>query len=145
MTAKRKQSELAEVEKQHGAVLAALDKLFAHEVSTSVPGRPALRLVHPALEAIDRDPVGVGLRAFITRRGLDLWAIGGHLELFAAVRYVMAARPERQAWNRTQLAALWGDIGIHPTGIRQKSALEGRVRARALTSSNIYRNPKGPQ
>lgn len=62
---------------------------------------------------IDRDPAGEGLRAFIIRRDWDLRAFGGYLELFAAARAVMAARPERRMWNRTQLAALWGDIGEH--------------------------------
>jgi hypothetical protein len=105
----------AEVEKQLGAVLDALDRLFVHE--TPIGGRRvALRLVWPAGEAIDRDRAG--LRAFIVRRGWDLWAIGGHLELFRAVRAVMVARPDRQMWNRTMLAALWGDIGEHGAGRR---------------------------
>ena len=65
---------------------------------------------------LDRDPVGEGLRAFIIHRGWDLWMHGGDEELFAAVRAIMTARPERRLWNRTQLAALWGDIGEHRAG-----------------------------
>jgi hypothetical protein len=116
---KRRRADPAEIEKQRGAVLDALDRLFVHEIPTGDSNhRVALRLVWPAGEAIDRDPIGAGLRAFLTRRGWDLWAIGGHLELFRAVRAVMAARPDRQMWNRTILAALWGDIGEHGAGRR---------------------------
>ena len=109
----------AEIEKQRGAVLDALDRLFVHEIPAGDSNRRVtLRLVWPAGEAIDRDPIGAGLRAFLTRRGWDLWALGGHLELFQAVRAVMAARPDRQMWNRTMLAALWGDIGEYGQGRR---------------------------
>jgi hypothetical protein len=108
----------AQIEKQLGAVVDALDRLFVHEVPADDRRRITLRLVWPVAEAIDRDPVGAGLRAFITRRGWDLWAIGGDLELFAAARAVMTSRPERRMWNRTQLAALWGDIGEHGQGRR---------------------------
>jgi hypothetical protein len=73
--------------------------------------RPALRLVRSVSDAIDHDPTGEGLRAFIIRRGWDLWAFGGELELFGAMRAVMAARPERQTWNRHLLSTLWADIG----------------------------------
>jgi hypothetical protein len=93
----------AGIEKQCGAVVDALDRLFTHEVLVGGRRRTPLRLVWPEGEAIDRDPVGEGLRAFIVRRGWDLWTLGGHLELFEAVRAVMAARPERQMWNRVQL------------------------------------------
>src|SRR6516162_5983203 len=89
----------AEVEKQHGAILQALDRLFELEVPRGP--RPGLRLVRSPSDAIDHDPAGEGLRAFITRRGWDLWAFGGELELFGAMRVVMAARPHRQMWNRT--------------------------------------------
>ena len=106
---------LTEIEKQRGAVLVALDRLFEHEVPRR---RSRLRLVSPAMSVLKVDRTGEGLRAFIVSRGRDLFNIGGHLELFAAVRAVMAARPERQMWNRTQLAALWGDIGEHGRGRR---------------------------
>jgi hypothetical protein len=98
--------------------VAALDKLYAYEVPTDGRRQVRLRLAWPVIEAIDRDPIGQGLRAFITRRGWDLWTIGGHLELFAGVRAIMIARPERQVWNRIQLATLWGDIGVNerPSG-----------------------------
>jgi hypothetical protein len=99
-----------EVGRQRTGVIVALDKLFAAEV-LAADRHPKLRLVWPAIEAIDRDSAGEGLRTFITRRGRDLYAIGGQLELFATVRAVMVVRPERQAWNRTQLASLWGSIG----------------------------------
>jgi hypothetical protein len=105
----------AEIKKQRGAVVDALDRLFAHEIPDG-RRRVELRLVWPRESALDRDPIGEGLRAFIIRRGWDLWTHGGPLELFATVRVVMAARPERQMWNRTQLAALWGDIGEHHVG-----------------------------
>jgi hypothetical protein len=106
---------LTEVEKQHGAVLAALDRLFEHEVPRR---RSRLRLVSPAMSVLKVDRTGEGLRAFIVSRGRDLFDIGGHLELFGAVRAIVAARPERQTWNRTQLATLWGDIGEHGPGRR---------------------------
>jgi hypothetical protein len=115
---KRRRADPAEIEKQRSAVVDALDRLFTHEVPAGGRRRVGIRLVWPVGDAIDRDPTGEGLRAFIVRRGWDLWAIGGHLELFRAVRAVMAARPQRQMWNRTQLAALWGDIGEHGQGRR---------------------------
>jgi hypothetical protein len=115
---KRRGASLAKIEKQRGAVVDALDRLFVHEVPAGGRRRVGLRLVWPVGDAIDRDPTGEGLRAFIVRRGWDLWAIGGHLELFRAVRAIMTARPQRQMWNRTQLAALWGDIGEHGRGLR---------------------------
>jgi hypothetical protein len=95
-------------EKQHGAVLAALDKLYEHEVPTR---RSRLRLVSPAISVLKVDRTGEGLRLFLRSRGRDLYALGGHLELFAAVRAVILARPERRAFNRTLLASLWSDIG----------------------------------
>jgi hypothetical protein len=113
-----RRASLAEIERQRSSVLAALDKLFEHEVPADGQRRIPLRLVWPIGDAIDRDPEGGGLRAYIIRRGWDLWGYGGHLELFAAVRAVMVARPDRQMWNRTQLAALWGDIGEHGQGRR---------------------------
>jgi hypothetical protein len=106
---KAQQALSAEIKKQHRAILAALDKLFVHEVPTGA--RPRLRLAWPVIEAIDRDPVGEGLRVFIARRGRDLWSFGGEVELFLAMRAVMAARPGRQSWNRAQLMDLWSDIG----------------------------------
>jgi hypothetical protein len=108
-------TDRAEIDKQHSAVLAALDKLFELEVPRWP--RPILHLVAPAIEAIDRDPAGEGLRAFIIRRGWDVWAIGGELELFGAMRAVMVARPHRQVWNRHQLSTLWADIGLHERNI----------------------------
>jgi hypothetical protein len=108
-------SRRVEIERQRFGVIVALDKLFAVEVPPA-DQRPQLRLVWPAIEAINRDRAGEGLRAFIDRRGRDLYAIGGQLELFATVRVVMAARPERQTWNRMQLANLWGDIGANESG-----------------------------
>ena len=104
-------SDRTEVDKQHGAVLQALDKLFELEVAARA-GRPVLRLVSPAIEAIDRDPAGEGLRAFLVRRGWDIWAMHGELGLFGAMRAVMATRPQRQMWNRTVLSGLWADIGV---------------------------------
>src|ERR1700733_11535637 len=95
----------AEIAKQRGAVIDALDKLFAHEVPVGCR-RVELRLVWPRESVLDRDPVGEGLRAFIIHRGRDLWVCGGDAELFAAVRAIMVARPARRMWNRTQLAAL---------------------------------------
>ena len=118
VAAKKPNAGSAEVDKQRGAVVDALDRLFAHEIPAGDRPRVCLRLVWPEGEAIDRDPVGEGLRAFIIRRGKDLWTIGGHLELFAAVYAIMLARPERQMWNRTMLATLWGDIGEHGRGRR---------------------------
>jgi hypothetical protein len=99
-----------EVERQHGAILQALDKLFELEVPRG--SRPALRLVRSLSDAINHDPVGEGLRSFIIRRGWDLWTFGGDLELFGAMRAVMAARPQRQMWNRHLLSTLWADIGM---------------------------------
>jgi hypothetical protein len=112
----RRRVSLAEIEKQHIAIVVALDRLFAHEVPAGERHRVGLRLVWPEEDALDRDPIGEGLRAFIVRRGWDLLTFGGQVELFAAVRAVMAARPERRMWNRTLLAALWGDIGEHGPG-----------------------------
>jgi hypothetical protein len=86
-----------------------LDKLFALE--TPRAGKPVLRLVGPG-ETIDREHAGEELRAFIVRRGWDLWAYGGELELFGALRAIMAAQPRRQLWNRTMLSSLWADIGL---------------------------------
>jgi hypothetical protein len=100
-----------DVAKQRGAVIDALDKLFAHEVPVAGRRRVELHLVWPRESVLDRDPIGEGLRAFIIHRGRDLWACGGDAELFAAVRAIMTARPARRMWNRTQLAALWADIG----------------------------------
>jgi len=113
----RRSVSLVEIEKQHGAVVVALDKLFEHEVPKR-RSRARLRLAAPRLAALKADQVGEGLRAFIISRGWDLWTFGGHLELFAAVHAVMAARPDRQMWNRTQLTALWGDIGEDRPGGR---------------------------
>jgi hypothetical protein len=101
----------AEIAKQRGAVIDALDKLFVHEVPVAGHRRVELRLVWPRESVLDRDPIGEGLRAFIIHRGRDLWACGGDAELFAAVRAIMTARPTQRMWNRTQLAALWADIG----------------------------------
>jgi hypothetical protein len=53
------------------------------------------------------------LRAFLVRRGWDVWTSGGELELFKTMRHVMAARPDRQRWNRAVLSALWADVGLH--------------------------------
>jgi hypothetical protein len=100
----------AAIDRQHGAILAALDKLHEREVGAGA-GKPVLRLVRPG-EPIARDPVGEELRASIVRCGWDLWAEGGELELFGAMRGVMAARPSRQMWNRTTLSALWAGIGL---------------------------------
>ncbi|HZZ25979.1 MAG TPA: hypothetical protein VFE60_27035 [Roseiarcus sp.] len=99
------------VEEQRGAVIAALDKLYEHEVPKR-RSRTRLRLVTPRLAALKADQTGEGLRLFLQSRGRDLWAIGGHLELLAAVRVVMAARPGRKTWNTMQLTALWSDIGV---------------------------------
>jgi hypothetical protein len=126
-----------EFREQHEAIVTALDELFAHEVLVEKPP-PKLRLVWPALEAIDRDWTGEGLRAFVVYRGQDLWELGGHLALFEAMRVVMAARPGHQAWNRTQLTALWADIGaadscsgaVRPTAVRE--GLHGKGSARSL-------------
>ena len=105
-----RQSDRAEIERQRSAVCQALDRLFELEV----PHNPhlGLRLVWSLTDAIDHDPVGTGLRSFITSRGRDLWAIGGDLELFSAMRAVMAARPARQKWNRHLLSTLWADIRV---------------------------------
>jgi hypothetical protein len=99
-----------EVEKQHGAILEALDKLYAYEVPAR-GGKSVLRLVQPG-ETIDHDPTGQKLRDFIERRGWDLWTIGGELELFGGLRAVMAAQPHRQRWNRTMLSGIWAQIGM---------------------------------
>jgi hypothetical protein len=56
------------IEKQLGAVVDPLDRLFAHEIPAGDRRRIPLRLVWPAGEAVDRDPIGEGLRAFIIRR-----------------------------------------------------------------------------
>jgi hypothetical protein len=100
----------AEVEQQHRAILSALDKLYEYEVPLR-SSRPALRLV-AAGEGGAGPSEGEELRASIVRRGWDLWAFGGELELFGAMRAVMAARPYRQKWNRTVLSGLWLDIGM---------------------------------
>lgn len=98
------------IEDQHGAILAALDKLYEHEVPQR-RSRTRLRLVTPRLAVLKADQTGEGLRLFLRSRGQDLYGAGGHLGLFAAVRAVMMARPGRRTWNQMQLAALWGDIG----------------------------------
>jgi hypothetical protein len=54
MSAPRTQIGQAEVDKQHRAIVQALDTLFELEVPRGP--RPTLRLVYPLLEAIDRDP-----------------------------------------------------------------------------------------
>jgi hypothetical protein len=72
-----------------------------------------LRLVRSLSDAIDHGPAGEGLRAYIARRGSDLWAFGGELELFGAMRAVAAARPQREKWNCRVLSALWANIGDH--------------------------------
>jgi hypothetical protein len=105
----------AEIEKQHGAVLAALDRLFEHEVPKR---RSRLRMVSPAMSVLKVDRTGEGLRAFIVSRGRDLFDIGGHPELFGAVRAIVAARPERQTWNTMVLTALWANIGEYGPGWR---------------------------
>jgi hypothetical protein len=99
----------ADVQQQCGAVVLALDKLFVAEVPQRV-ARPMLRLV-PPLEDELGEPAGEELRAFLVRRGWDIWTIGGELELFKAVRHVMSVRPDRQRWNRAMLSMLWADIG----------------------------------
>jgi hypothetical protein len=99
-----------EIEKQRGAVLAALDRLFEHEVPKR---RSRLRLVSPIMSVLKVDRTGEGLRAFIVSRGRDLFDIGGQLELFGAVRAIVAARPERQTWNTMVLTGLWANIGEH--------------------------------
>jgi hypothetical protein len=99
-----------ELDQQHGAILAALDKLYEYEVAACA-SRPVLRLVSPG-DAIDRDSASEGLRVSLVRHGWDLWAFGGELGLFDALRYVMARQPHRQKWNRTVLSTLWADIGM---------------------------------
>ena len=110
-----RRSSLVEIEKQRGAVLAALDRLFEHEVPKR---RSRLRLVSPATSVLKVDRTGEGLRAFIVSRGRDPFDIGGHLELFVADRAVMVAKPERQTWNTMVLTALWANIGEHGPGRR---------------------------
>jgi hypothetical protein len=114
-TARRiSRSSGTEVSQQFAAVVMALDKLFEAEVPRGA-SRPVLRLVSP----IDDDVFGAGalasegLRAFLVRRGCDIWTCGGEIELFNAMRHVMAARPRRQRWNRFVLSTLWADIGLH--------------------------------
>jgi hypothetical protein len=102
-------SDRARIDRQRSALLQALDKLYEYEVVARA-GKPALRLVRPG-EALDCDRAGEELREFITRRGWDFWALGGELELFGAMRAVMASRPSRQKWNRHLLSTLWWDIG----------------------------------
>jgi hypothetical protein len=98
------------VEKLRRAVLAALDKLYAHETPKR-RSRSRLRLVTPFMAVLEADQTGAGLRLFIISRGRELYAAGGHLELFAAVRAIVAARPARKTWNTLMLASLWSDIG----------------------------------
>jgi hypothetical protein len=105
----RTRSGHVEIDRQHSAILEALDKLFALE--TPRAGKPVLHLVQSGDLSVG-DRAGEGLRAFIIRRGWDLWAYGGELELFGAMRAVMAAQPSRQMWNRTVLSSLWADIGV---------------------------------
>jgi hypothetical protein len=97
-----------EAGKRLDAVLAALDELY--EVAARAD-RPALRLVSPAAETIDRD-TGAELRGSLVAHGWNIWAMHGELGLFDALRYVMAARPARQMWNRTILSTLWAEIGV---------------------------------
>jgi hypothetical protein len=98
----------AEVRRLRSTVLAALDRLYAHETAA---GAARLRLVWSAGGVASTDSEGEELRATIARCGWNLWSYGGQLELFAAVREMLEARPSRQAWYRTQLQGLWGDIG----------------------------------
>jgi hypothetical protein len=101
------------ITKQRAAVLEALDKLFDLEVPRRSI-RPMLRLVSPLEDELGAgEPVGEELRAFLIRRGWDIWTVGAELELFKAVRHVMTARPDRQRWNRAVLSTLWADIGSH--------------------------------
>jgi hypothetical protein len=101
----------AEIENQHGAVIAALDRLFTHEVP-SRRSRVNLRLVAPKMAALKADQAGEGLRLFLRSRGRDLYSIGGDEELMLAFSAVMRERPDRRAFNRTLLASLWSDIGV---------------------------------
>ena len=93
----------AEIEKQRGAVVDALDRLFAHEIPAGDRHRVCLRLVWPEGEAIDRDRSAKGCAPSSSAA-----TIGGHLELFAAVYAVMVARPERRMWNWT----MWRRCGV---------------------------------
>jgi hypothetical protein len=102
-------AELTEFDRLLTGILAALDKLHTLEVPRG--SRPVLRLVLSVGEAVDRDPTGEGLRAFLIRRGWDLWTLGGESALFGAVRAALAARPDRKMWIRHVLSALWVDIG----------------------------------
>jgi hypothetical protein len=103
-----------EVQRHQGFILLALDKLFALEVPRE-PG-PSLRLVSPIGELADElvasQSASKGLRAYLARRGWDLWELGGDIELFNTMRSVMKARPERQRWNRAVLSSLWADVGM---------------------------------
>jgi hypothetical protein len=101
----------AETRPQLDAVIAALDRLFAHEIPTW-RSRPHLRLVGPALSVLKADQMGEGLRLFLRSRGRDLYTIGGDEELMLAFSAVMRERPDRRAFNRTLLASLWSDIGV---------------------------------
>jgi hypothetical protein len=103
-------TSLAEIENQRGAVMAALDRLFEHEVPAR-RSRVNLRLVTPKLAVLKADPVGEGLRLFLRSRGRDLYTAGGDEELMLAFSAVMRERPDRRAFNRTLLASLWSDIG----------------------------------
>ena len=112
MSAVRNKIGREEVENQHAAILQALDKLYDISAPPNGTLKPVLSLVLPDEEIcvhhnLDRER----LRAFLERRGWDLWAFGGEIELFGAMRHVMAARPQRQKWNRTMLSALWWDVG----------------------------------
>lgn len=105
----RSGASFAEIEKQRGAVVAALDRLFAHEI----PTRRRLRLVAPKMAVLKADQAGEGLRLFLRSRGRDLYAIGGDEELMLAFSAVMRERPDRRAFNRMLLASLWSDIGVN--------------------------------
>jgi len=71
---KAQQALSVEIKKQHRAILAALDKLFVHEVPTGA--RPRLRLAWPAIEVIDRDPVGEDPMRVIRGQGRYPWSVG---------------------------------------------------------------------
>ena len=70
----RRRASLTSIEDQHGAVLAALDKLYEHEVPKR-RSRTRLRLVTPRMAALKADQTGEGLRLFLQSRGRDLWAL----------------------------------------------------------------------